>query len=1550
MRINALAWSALLVFSAQTKASAREAHGGIDQTFAVIDNFVEEWKVKYPSLDKEKISDIHATAERMKDGLINPPPPPPRVTVPVSKPTDVPLPDTKPFGSLMTNGTSGPYSANSTKLERARQIVRQAQQEADTRNQERFANPRVNNYYHSHGSGAKRARALDNASLRINATVTAAAAILAEANEANATTVDHSKYALPLDIASKISQLDGDSYLAKRSPPGSKSFWMETITHDGRVPFGGSSTSGYKVFRNVKDYGAVADGKTDDTDAINKAMSDGKRCGADCGSSTIKPAIVYFPSGTYRVRQTIPMFYNTQVVGNPNDMPVILADRNFIGLGVCHLMSTLVAMEVRMSGTSTRSLTKFPKKNNFFRQVRNLIIDTTKVRMKGVAGLHWQVAQATSIYNVRFFGSTDRSKKHIGIFAENGSGGFMGDLVFSGTTIGIRCGNQQFSSHSLAFFNVGTAVDLLWDWGWTWKNIYIFNSDVGFNMNGDFMGGSMMLLDSHFEFVNLGISIGTQKGSTDQQEFSMTLENIAMTDVKTMAVHKASNTFLTGGSSKISSWMIGKVYDKANADGSFVKGQYSKMANRDQSLVMTNGVASNGYFIRRKPQYEDKPVDYFMTAHPTAKGDGVTDDSFALSLVAAVAMSKKIALYIPMGSYIVSQPILFPPGSVIVGECWSQIVAKGDRFGDASNPRQVVLVGNQGDTGSVEIQDLLVTVSGPTAGAILMEWNIAQDKQGSAAMWDVHFRIGGAAGSNLEASNCPKLSGSVNKKKCIAGSLMLHMTAKSSGYLENVWAWVADHELDGGPSQTQIDVYVARGILIESGKGPVWLYGTSSEHSVFYQYMLHDASNVVMSMIQTESPYYLPDPRAPEPFKQVARFGGDPDFSDCASSGPHCAAAWGLYILGSTNIHVYGAGLYNWFQRYTQPCVDSQNCQQRVVNVRNSGQVWLYNIYTIGTVEMINHETDKPILAKPNTNTNIHPFTSVINAWLRASTGHGSSDRDDDDDDDTKEYVSPVVCDALYTSLEQMEASYDHIQDRCISKYLAQAFARNLTSSREKYNKVINNDYPSKFKIYHDVIKEQSIYQIKKYMLDDKAVGWSCGRPQPKKCCNECSNSGGNYMDPVCFHLSCFGSDEGSRTKCSSGEDKKVACPTVVGDYPGRYHWDLDDKDKFFDNLEKHYGVLQGWVEFIDYDVHYNYGCVWGQTESDPRNMAQCAKDSDVFWTNYPALKHDFDLKDPSDIMKAAYDSVTRLIAETEIQMTAAADGFGSYADIASTLMLPAMSMSSAVKNMEGIVKIADQKIAQDREEGIATIITSIFFFIPFVGEAAAAVGVAVLRTIIDLAGAFADIGYSIYDSVKHPDDLMGNLFGMLFDAPVMGAAFRQIGKEWRAMKQEKIDTLPETFINDVKRTRKMQAMCNLPSTPIDGMEKFQRRGSLSTYLSGRVTKTSPAAFKRDEQRTAAVGVMSTIFAAASVTAYSTSTACLTLGHLYPRGTDVSVRANVELLLETLAAEATHTGEWVNVVGYVTSVGGGTAAVQALMVWPAGPMDVQQYEAALEDI
>lgn len=61
------------------------------------------------------------------------------------------------------------------------------------------------------------------------------------------------------------------------------------------------------------------------------------------------------------------------------------------------------------------------------------------------------------------------------------------------------------------------------------------------------------------------------------------------------------------------------------------------------------------------------------------------------------------------------------------------------------------------------------------------------------------------------------------------------MTPDLTAYLENVWAWVSDHELDD-PSEKQVNVYVARGILIESQWA--WLLGTSSEHPTLYQYQL----------------------------------------------------------------------------------------------------------------------------------------------------------------------------------------------------------------------------------------------------------------------------------------------------------------------------------------------------------------------------------------------------------------------------------------------------------------------------------------------------------------------------------------------------------------------------------------------------------------------------------------------------------------------------------------------------------------------------------------
>lgn len=51
------------------------------------------------------------------------------------------------------------------------------------------------------------------------------------------------------------------------------------------------------------------------------------------------------------------------------------------------------------------------------------------------------------------------------------------------------------------------------------------------------------------------------------------------------------------------------------------------------------------------------------------------------------------------------------------------------------NPYVAVRVGDEGSTGVIEIQDIMFTAKGATAGVILMEWNVAQTSTGEAAMW-----------------------------------------------------------------------------------------------------------------------------------------------------------------------------------------------------------------------------------------------------------------------------------------------------------------------------------------------------------------------------------------------------------------------------------------------------------------------------------------------------------------------------------------------------------------------------------------------------------------------------------------------------------------------------------------------------------------------------------------------------------------------------------------------------------------------------------------------
>ena len=117
---------------------------------------------------------------------------------------------------------------------------------------------------------------------------------------------------------------------------------------------------------------------TDDTAAINSAISAGSRCGEGCDSSTTTPAIVYFPPGTYLVSSPIIQYYYTQLVGDAISVPTIKAAAAFGGIAV------IDADPYIPNGNGANWYTN---QNNFFRQIRNFVIDLTSLNMNTGTGV-----------------------------------------------------------------------------------------------------------------------------------------------------------------------------------------------------------------------------------------------------------------------------------------------------------------------------------------------------------------------------------------------------------------------------------------------------------------------------------------------------------------------------------------------------------------------------------------------------------------------------------------------------------------------------------------------------------------------------------------------------------------------------------------------------------------------------------------------------------------------------------------------------------------------------------------------------------------------------------------------------------------------------------------------------------------------------------------------------------------------------------------------------------------------------------------------------------
>ncbi|EJF66026.1 exo-beta-1,3-glucanase [Dichomitus squalens] len=742
-------------------------------------------------------------------------------------------------------------------------------------------------------------------------------------------------------------------------------YWLQSIKHQGIAAFN-ADPSGYQVFRNVKDFGAVGDGVTDDTAAINNAISSGTRCGEGCDSTTTQPAVVYFPSG-YAACSWLNSFtfnsayYYTVLIGDARNPPKLLADASFSGFAV-------IDADPYIPGGGGAQW--YVNQNNFFRSIRNFVIDLTQTPATATTtGIHWQVSQATSIVNVVFEMSTDPNTGHQGIWMENGSGGFLGDVVFNGGKYGMWVGNQQFTVRNVTVNNANTAIFSIWNWGWTFQGVTVNNCQVAFDLTTGGLTqdsqtvGSIAVIDGFVS--NTPILVRSSTASNGKLAGALVLNNIHLTNVPTAVTVAGGATVLAGssGTQVIDSWGQGNVYTGSSTTGTFTQDKIAA-PNKPSSLLDSAG----RIFGKAHPQYEDFAVSQVVSVRDQgAKGDGKTDDTAALQAVFDQHAGCSL-IFVDAGTYLITDTLKIPAGAQVVGEAWSVFLGSGSAFSDQSNPKVVVQVGQPGDTGIVEISDIIFATQAPAAGAIVVEWNIHSDVQGGAGLWDSHIRLGGAEGTNLLVSNCA--NGTVNDA-CSAAYLALHLTEGSTAYLEGTWVWLADHDLDSGGSK-QITAFSGRGILSESA-GPVWLIGTGSEHHTLYQYNLVGAKDHYLGLIQTETPYYQPVPAPPAPFSTNSALH-DPTYSGSQTS------AWAVNIESSSDIIIFGAGLYSFYQNYDQACLNTTSCQSQIFNIDSGSTVSVYSLATVGVTTSLSIEGSPIIPASANVN----GFQSTVTSWTRS--------------------------------------------------------------------------------------------------------------------------------------------------------------------------------------------------------------------------------------------------------------------------------------------------------------------------------------------------------------------------------------------------------------------------------------------------------------------------------------------------------------------------------------------------------------------------------------
>ena len=490
-----------------------------------------------------------------------------------------------------------------------------------------------------------------------------------------------------------------------------------------------------KGFRNVRDFGATGDGKTDDTQAFTRALLSGRRVKGD-GHKTA--ATVYVPPGTYVISDTLIVWRATLLAGDSVDTPTLVLKDRSPGFGdpakPKPMLVTYGGYNVDPARQDWRVRTNEiggSTNNTFFITLRHLNI-RIGAGNEGAWGLYWLVAQQTALRHVTIDAGTGRGCMKSMMW---GGGGVVSHVRLLGGEFGWHVTEtSQWVVRSVDFQGQRTAsLSLHGVWNFALLDLH-FRRTAPMQA----FGSSVSLLNSSFDEIAGGAAI-EEKGS------SLVLARVTARGVR--EVVRGSLPAGDAGAATVPLWVTGST---------MVDGKALPPGARD--LKAQAGMVPR---LLPSPAYPMPSATARSVTDFGARGDGKTDDTAAIQR----AIDRSRDVFLPQGRYVVSDSLRLKANSRVFGEMFSWIELAADSKGFQDRRARKPLLEIPADpSATVTLCHLMCGMLAP--GGIYTDWRAGE----KSMMIDVflgndnrtqplNWRISGAGGGFFENGWNPGASG-----------------------------------------------------------------------------------------------------------------------------------------------------------------------------------------------------------------------------------------------------------------------------------------------------------------------------------------------------------------------------------------------------------------------------------------------------------------------------------------------------------------------------------------------------------------------------------------------------------------------------------------------------------------------------------------------------------------------------------------------------------------------------------------------------------------------